>query len=251
LRSHPEQLAAYIRLKNDLARRHPDDIDAYTDGKTGFIREMDKRAAASRSFLPEAIILLGPTGSGKTPLGAFMEKEGLAGRKCFHFDFGSRLRLYAAHPTGRLSESELAVVNNSLLTGALLTDEQFPIAEKLLDAFITENNIGDDGLVVLNGLPRHAGQAAALEKIVRITAVVILQCDAKTVLERVRTNAGGDRAGRIDDTLDDVERKLAIFNEKTLPLVSHYQTLGIRIVRIFVGPRDRAEDTRNVLNLYK
>jgi putative glutamine amidotransferase len=47
LRSHPEDAAAYERLKRDLARQHPRDTYAYTDAKTGFIREIEGRAAVS------------------------------------------------------------------------------------------------------------------------------------------------------------------------------------------------------------
>ncbi len=36
----------------------------------------------------EAILFLGPTGSGKTPYGELIEWQGLGGRKCAHFYFG-------------------------------------------------------------------------------------------------------------------------------------------------------------------
>ena len=39
-----------------------------------------------------AIVLLGPTGSGKTPLGDLIERCGLWGAPCLHFDFGACLR---------------------------------------------------------------------------------------------------------------------------------------------------------------
>jgi adenylate kinase len=199
-------------------------------------------------MLAKAILLLGPTGSGKTPLGELLEKEGVAGRKCFHFDFGSQLRGYALNPTDLLSDVELAVVNNSLLTGILLTDEQFTIAEKLLGAFITEHNIGNEGFIILNGLPRHAGQAAALEKMVQIVALVILECDAATVMERIRTDAGGDRGGRIDDTIEDVKRKLEIFAEKTLPLVKYYEERRVPIIHVVVGLCDSQTTTRDAFS---
>ncbi len=197
--------------------------------------------------LPEAILLLGPTGVGKTPLGDLLEKEGLGGRRCFHFDFGAQLRGYAASPTGLLTTSELEVVAGSLRTGALLTDEYFSIAEKLLKAFIQDNETGQGDLIILNGLPRHVGQAAALEKLIRMKAVIVLDCDAATVLERIRTDSGGDRGERIDDTHERVKRKLKIFNEKTLPLIEHYQKQDVPVIRIDVGACDSAEDTRNAL----
>ena len=243
LRLHPEQLAVYCALKNDLARRYPRDIEAYTDGKTQFIHEIDRKAAESQCPLAEAILLLGPTGSGKTPLGELLEKEGLAGRKCFHFDFGSNLRRYASYPTGLLSDAELTAVKNSLRTGALLTDEQFLIAEKLLDEFIEETGAVNSGLIVLNGLPRHAGQATALEHIVRMKAIIVLDCEAATVLERIRTDAGGDRGGRIDDDVEDVKRKLKIFDEKTVPLVKYYRDCNVPIIRVAISAHSSTKDT--------
>ncbi|PPD57614.1 nucleoside monophosphate kinase [Dehalogenimonas etheniformans] len=198
-------------------------------------------------YLPNAILLLGPTGSGKTPLGDLLENEGLAGRKCFHFDFGAQLRGYAANPTDLLSEVELEIVKISLGSGALLTDSQFGIAEKLLGEFIEKNRIGSGDLIIMNGMPRHAGQAAGLERIIKMKAVVVLGCDAATVRERICTNAGGDREGRVDDTKEDVVRKLAIFAEKTLPLLKFYEGYGIPVIHIDVGTNDSAIKSRGAL----
>jgi len=41
---HPGEAEAYGRLKTALARRHPDDIQAYMAGKDGFIKERQRRA---------------------------------------------------------------------------------------------------------------------------------------------------------------------------------------------------------------
>ena len=196
---------------------------------------------------PAAILLLGPTGSGKTPLGELIEAEGLGGRKCFHFDFGSRLRRYAETPTGALTPAELAVVVEALRSGALLTDEQFPIAGKLVAAFIGDNNIDSNDFIIMNGLPRHAGQAAALEGTVSIIAVVVLDCAAETVMARIRSDAGGDRGGRIDDTTEALARRLETFAEKTLPLTEYYERRGVPVIHVAVGPCDSAAETRDAL----
>lgn len=45
LRSHPEDAAAYERLKRDLAEQHPRDTYTYADAKTAFIQEIEARAA--------------------------------------------------------------------------------------------------------------------------------------------------------------------------------------------------------------
>ncbi len=40
LRSHPEMVQEYCRLKHDLALRHPNDTVAYTNGKNQFIEKI-------------------------------------------------------------------------------------------------------------------------------------------------------------------------------------------------------------------
>ncbi len=54
LRAHPAEAKEYEALKLDLAARSGGDALAYSDGKTGFIREMERRAAAWRRGLPRA-----------------------------------------------------------------------------------------------------------------------------------------------------------------------------------------------------
>jgi GrpB-like predicted nucleotidyltransferase (UPF0157 family) len=58
--AHPEDAQAYGRLKQDLARRFPTDIDSYVAGKDEFIKEIDQKAQAWRSqgTLPSHAIAL-------------------------------------------------------------------------------------------------------------------------------------------------------------------------------------------------
>lgn len=44
LRTHPEEVAAYEKLKEDLVQKHVDDFDAYNAGKSGFIMEIVGKA---------------------------------------------------------------------------------------------------------------------------------------------------------------------------------------------------------------
>ncbi|MEM7245042.1 MAG: DUF2809 domain-containing protein [Acidobacteriota bacterium] len=46
LRAHPEVAREYGELKQELARQHPRDIEAYMDGKDGFIKDVEARALA-------------------------------------------------------------------------------------------------------------------------------------------------------------------------------------------------------------
>lgn len=196
-----------------------------------------------------AVLLIGPTGSGKTPLGELMEREGLWGRSCRHFDFGEQLR-QAADPgesSPYLSEEEIEFLRSVLRSGALLEDEHFPIAERILRAFIETEPVVSGGLFVLNGFPRHVGQAEALRGMVEIEGVIELSCTADVALERVRCNAGGDREGRRDDDVESVRRKLELFARRTAPLVEHYRRQGVRVHTIMVEAERPAERVLEIL----
>jgi adenylate kinase family enzyme len=189
-----------------------------------------------------AILLIGPTGSGKTPLGQLLQQRGLWGLRCLHFDFGHELRRSAIDASSVLSLSERGIVVRMLETGALLEDEHFHIAHKLLEDFLRREGADMRTLVVLNGLPRHTGQAEAMENIIRVVGVISLKCTPETVMRRIDTNAGGDRTGRIDDSLAEIERKLKIFDERTLPLLRYYRKRHAGITEVEVGPLSTAAD---------
>jgi GrpB-like predicted nucleotidyltransferase (UPF0157 family) len=48
MRSHPDELAHYCKLKIGLAERYPNDINGYMDCKDAFIKEIDRKAATLR-----------------------------------------------------------------------------------------------------------------------------------------------------------------------------------------------------------
>lgn len=186
----------------------------------------------------DAILLIGPTGSGKTPLGEYLAKNGFAGRKCRHFDFGEHLRRSSdvSESSSFLDGSELSVVRRVLEKGALLEDDEFFIAEKILINFLDAGRAGDGDMVVLNGLPRHMGQARDLEKTVRVGVVLHLVCDPETVVERIDRNSGGDRTGRTDDAVEQVRKKLELFEERTKPLLDYYRARGSEVFDVEIGP---------------
>jgi GrpB-like predicted nucleotidyltransferase (UPF0157 family) len=45
---YPESAQKYSELKQDLAKKFPNDIESYMDGKNGFIKNMEKHALAWR-----------------------------------------------------------------------------------------------------------------------------------------------------------------------------------------------------------
>jgi adenylate kinase len=192
----------------------------------------------------DAILLIGPTGVGKTPFGECLERRGLDGRRCLHFDFGQQLRRIAGNsmPPGGFSREEHAFIRDVLEKGLLLENEHFPIAEKIIDMFLDDNGFGAKDMLVLNGLPRHLDQARDMDRKVKTAAVVVLECEAEDIFIRIRENPGGDRSERNDDGVEMVRKKLTIFRERTSPLIRHYSAAGRRVFIVKVGSSSTAED---------
>jgi len=197
----------------------------------------------------KAILLLGPTGSGKTPLGNYLEKNGLWGQRCVHFDFGEHLRQVAAHGCNGLTEKDVAYVRNVITEGALLKNETFYIARTILQAFLKNQNMRPQDLVVLNGLPRHAGQARDMSELLDVILVVALECTPEIVYERIARNSGGDRTKRTDDSIAAIKRKLEIYAARTYPLLAYYQNEGKTCRYIPVDVETSPVEILNLLNL--
>ncbi len=186
--------------------------------------------------LHSGLLILGPTGSGKTPLGTYLEQNGLRGMQCHHFDFGEHLRSIAESrkPPQNCKQGDVAYIDKVLKGGALLENETFYIAENILQTFITENRITKNDYIVLNGLPRHMGQADGIDRIVSVKRVVYLVCTSEVVYSRIEKNSGGDRKDRIDDSISEIEKKLNLFHRRTRPLLDYYQNKKVLIEKIAV-----------------
>jgi adenylate kinase family enzyme len=192
----------------------------------------------------KSILVIGPTGAGKSPLGDYIAETGFRDARCGHFDFGENLRRAAENPQRfpALDDAEVRIIRSVLDTGALLEDHQFPLVEKLFSAFVANIGLCATDWVLLNGMPRHVGQAAAIRRFADIRIVANLVCDEAMVLARIRTNAGGDRTGRNDDDSAAVKKKLAIFRERTLPLLEYYRGIsGVTVTDIPVDLSTRPE----------
>lgn len=178
-----------------------------------------------------SLLLLGPTGSGKSPLGDEIERRGFAGRRAVHLDFGAVLRSVASGgraPAGLL-DAEVEAIRASLASGALFEDGDLPMIFKLIEGFAADRGLGAGDLLVLNGLPRHPEQADGLAGGLAVVRVVLLEATVEVIRERMRLDPGGDRSGRTDDSPDTVERRLVDFRERTLPLADHYRRRGVPV----------------------
>jgi adenylate kinase family enzyme len=191
-----------------------------------------------------AWLLVGPTGSGKSPLGDEIERRGLGGRRCVHFDFGAVLRSIAAGPGVRpgLGEAEVEAIRASLASGALFEDRDLAMIVKIVEGFVAARSLGPGDLLVLNGLPRHVRQAERLEGLFDVELVVELEADAAVVRERMRLDPDGERTGRLDGSAAAVDRRVAEYFERTRPLLAHYRERGVRLVSLPVSASTRAGD---------
>lgn len=189
-----------------------------------------------------AWLLVGPTGSGKSPLGDEIERRGLGGRRCVHFDFGAVLRSIAADPGARsgLGPSEVEAVRASLASGALFEDRDLPMIVKVVEGFVGARGLGAGDRLVLNGLPRHVRQAEGLAGLVDVELVVELEADQEVIRGRMRLDPDGDRAGRRDGSPVAVGRRIADYVERTRPLLAYYRERGAHLVTLPVSEGTRA-----------
>lgn len=202
----------------------------------------------------EGILLVGPTGAGKSPLGDLLAESGIGGKRCFHFDFGENLRGVSAGEkiSKSFSQPDLQIVEDALTKGLLLENDSFHIARKILHAFMKEKSVGKQDLLIMNGLPRHIGQAKDTDQLVNISAILSLECTPQIVQARINRNTGGDRTDRTDDSLPEIQAKLQTFEKRTYPLLDHYRSMGVPVhpINIDVGttPNQTLEKAVDILS---
>lgn len=181
------------------------------------------------------ILLLGPTGVGKSPLGDAIAAGGLLGHSCHHLDFGSELRgaVSGTALSKAYTASEQAFILGVLEQGLLLENEHFALAEKIIRLFLDRVKFSQTDILIMNGIPRHTGQASDISRIAAIQAVINMDCSADDVMCRLKNNIGGDRTDRVDDDISLVRKKLEVFRTRTEPLVAHYKEYpGMRIYHV-------------------
>ena len=165
--------------------------------------------------MPLDVLLLGVQGSGKgTQAKRLAGEYGLA-----HVATGDMLRAAMAEGTP-LGQRVRPIYE----AGELVPDD-------LMIELIRERLQSPDtgGGFILDGFPRTMAQADALDSMLSeidrpLTVVLELQVPDAVAIERLRKRAAEE--GRSDDTPEAITKRIALYNQETKPLVSHYRLAG-------------------------
>lgn len=193
---------------------------------------------------PAVVILLGPPGAGKGTQARMLEERfGLV-----QLSTGDMLRAAAAAgtPAGRAAQKVMEA-------GGLVPDA---IVTEVLKSRLAAPDVARG--VILDGFPRTAGQADALDRLLAgtgraVTAAIALEVDDAAMVDRIagRFTCAGcgegyhetmktpavagvcDRCGgttfrrRADDRAETVAARLAAYHADTAPLIAHYDREGV------------------------
>ncbi|MBC7363876.1 MAG: nucleoside monophosphate kinase [Candidatus Aminicenantes bacterium] len=183
----------------------------------------------------KAILLLGPPGSGKTPLGEYLSAQRFASRSAFHFDFGQQLRdLVNTGAQGVFTPREICRVKEAIKQAALFEKEDRELVRKILADFVKRHDLQPGDWLILNGLPRHPEQVDWVSELVEIKLVVHLLCPLEISQKRITTGFLEDRSERSDDSPEKLTARYQTYLERTLPMVNFFREKKIPVVELAV-----------------
>jgi adenylate kinase len=154
--------------------------------------------------MAELIVLMGPTGAGKSVQGDLLAGE-LGG---VHLSSGNLLR-QNPHAAALLADGRLAPA-----------EEVEAIVGKAVDA------VGPDKPIILDGFPRTMSNVRWLDEELpghrrHLKAVVVIELDLETIQKRLGLR------DRDDDGPDAVRAKWDMYQQKTQAVIEHYEELGL------------------------
>jgi adenylate kinase len=166
------------------------------------------------------IVLLGPPGAGKgTQAQRIVDRYDVV-----QLSTGEMLRDAAA------ADSELGLRAREVLEeGGLMPDE-------VVVGIISERIDQDDCVngFILDGFPRTVPQAEALDRLlsekgVALDVVIELKADDKILVSRIEDRRSKAAKGQVrsDDNVDVLKRRLAVYHERTEPILPYYRGKGL------------------------
>ena len=162
------------------------------------------------------IVIFGAPGSGKgTQSAMIVEKFGVN-----HISTGDVLRNEIKNGTELGKVAKGYIDQGQLLPDALIID----ILASVLDG------LKDSKGVIFDGFPRTIPQAEALQRMLaergqQVSAMLDLDVPEKELIDRLVKR--GQDAGRADDNLETIKKRLVVYNEQTSPLKDYYKSEGL------------------------
>lgn len=177
------------------------------------------------------VVLMGPPGAGKGT-----HAELLAGRLGV-----------PAISTGDIFRAQVAAGTDLGRTAQRHMDAGEYVPDEVTNAMVRERLAADDTRAgyVLDGYPRTLEQVAVLDEIRSVDAVVVLRVDQEALVRRLLRRAEIEH--RSDDTEDVIRRRLQVYADQTVPLISLYDARGL--VREVDGNGEIAEVRERILKV--
>jgi adenylate kinase len=162
------------------------------------------------------LLLLGPPGAGKGTQAARLVED----LRIPQISTGDMLRaaVAAGSDVGRRAKEYMDA-------GRLVPDE---VVISVAEERLAQPDAGRG--FILDGFPRTAGQAAALDALlarlgVRLERCIALRVDEEELVQRLLKRA--EIEGRSDDNEDAIRTRMQGYRRKTQPLIDHYRAAGV------------------------
>ena len=177
------------------------------------------------------LLLLGPPGAGKGT-----QAERLVERlKIPQISTGEMLRAAVAAGTEVGKQAKAAMD-----AGELVTDE---IVVRVAEERLAESDA--QAGFILDGFPRNASQAAALDEYLSKTGTALERCVAITVDEDAvvaRLLKRAEIEGRSDDNEESIRVRMKVYRQETEPVIDHYRGRGVVVEVDGMGTIDEVAD---------
>ena len=162
------------------------------------------------------IVIFGAPGSGKgTQSERIVEKYGIN-----HISTGDVLRAEIKNGTELGKTAKGYIDQGQLIPDELMVD----ILASVFDSF------KDSKGVIFDGFPRTTAQAVSLDAILKelgisLDAVLNLNVPSEELVKRISERAVLEN--RADDNPETVQKRLAVYEESTKPLIDYYRNSGL------------------------
>lgn len=174
-----------------------------------------------RMGLPNVVFVLGGPGAGKgTQCSNIVQTFGYT-----HLSAGDLLRAERKKPGSEVG----ALIEKHIREGSIVPVE---ITCGLLEKAMEETMMKDSNrnCFLIDGFPRNKDNLDGWEQQMghksHLQFVLFFDCNEEVCVERClkRGQAG---SGRTDDNLDSLKKRIVTYNESTMPIIEHYNGLGL------------------------